>query len=196
MVGKALHCIRHGLAVHNVMFNYIGFKAFTDYYDTPLLHEGYIQAETLSNTWVHKKNIELVVVSPLMRTLQTCVNIFKNTDVPIIALDSLLEYPFGGDENCNKRKNKSLLSANFPQINFDNITEEPEWQTNRSTIDDLEKRRQLFLNYIEHREEKHIAVVSHSSWLNYFLYKDTEFKNELEHCKPYVYLHANINIGQ
>ena len=191
MPSKVLYCIRHGLAVHNALYSHIGTKAFTDYYDTPLLHEGYIQANFLSKNWGQAKDIELILVSPLMRTLQTCVNVFPNTDTPIIALDSLLEYPFWGKENCNKRKSKSLLQSNFPQVNFDNILEEPVWMSERSTIDDLEIRKQEFIDYLNSRSETHIAVVSHSSWLNYFLYNDTEFKKELQHCIPYVYLHTS-----
>ena len=42
MAVKALYCIRHGLAAHNVLYNYIGTKAFTEYHDTPLMNEGYM----------------------------------------------------------------------------------------------------------------------------------------------------------
>jgi len=190
MPNKVLYCIRHGFAVHNAMYNQIGTKAFTDYYDTPLLHEGYMQADFLSKNWPQIKDIELVIVSPLLRTLQTCATVFSETGVPIVALDSLMEFPFGADENCNKRKTKSFLVSNIPNVNFDTISEYPEWNATRSTIDDLEARRCEFVEYLNSRHETHIAVVSHSSWLNYFLYKDTEFKKELDHCIPYIYLYA------
>ena len=81
-MNKNLYCIRHGLALHNVMFWHIGTKAYREYRDTPLLDEGYNQANTLKNNWEEIKNIELVLVSPCMRTLQTSTNINEKTDWP------------------------------------------------------------------------------------------------------------------
>lgn len=185
-MSKTLYCIRHGLAVHNVMYAQIGTRAFTEYYDTPLLHEGFVQANELGNNWPDKSKIELVVVSPLLRTLQTCVNIFDTSVVPTIAHDSLLEFPFGGNEYCNLRKERSILERNFPHIMFD-IPEFPEWNIERSTSRDLEKRIEKFLEFLQGRSETHIAVVSHSSYLSYFLYDNIDYNNELHHCKPYIY---------
>ena len=137
-----------------------------------------------------KHKVELILVSPLLRTLQTCVNIFPDAEVPVIALDLLMEYPFGGDEICNKRKDRSLLIHNFPQVNFDNIPETPIWNKNSSTIEELNEKKDLFLQFVDTLEEEHIAVVSHSSWLNYLLYNDIKTGNDLEHCRPYVYLYT------
>lgn len=189
MASKMLYCIRHGLAVHNVLHQHIGKKAFTEYYDTPLLHEGYMQADALCKSWKEKEEVELILVSPLMRTLQTCVNVFQDATVPIIALDSLMEYPFWKHENCNRRKPRSLLESNFPSVDFSNLIEFPEWKEELSTIEDLDNRTKKFVEYLDTRSETKIAIVSHSSWLNYFLYKDTEFKTDLEHCYPYTYTH-------
>lgn len=49
-MSKTLYCIRHGLATHNVLFFQIGDEAYTNYRDTPLLHEGHEQAINLKNT--------------------------------------------------------------------------------------------------------------------------------------------------
>ena len=57
---KHLYCIRHGLALHNVLFWHIGTKAYTEHRDTPLLHDGYLQANELRNTWQDINKIELV----------------------------------------------------------------------------------------------------------------------------------------
>ena len=37
---KKITCIRHGTALHNVMFDKIGVKAYSDYRDTPLVERG------------------------------------------------------------------------------------------------------------------------------------------------------------
>ena len=44
---KTLYCIRHGYALHNKLFHYIGSRAYREFRDTPLLYEGIIQAQNL-----------------------------------------------------------------------------------------------------------------------------------------------------
>ena len=187
-MNKNLYCIRHGLALHNVMFWHIGTKAYTEYRDTPLLDEGYNQANTLKNNWEEIKNIELVLVSPCMRTLQTSTNIFDKVGTKTIALDCLVEYPFGGKDICNKRKDKSILESNFPWIDFSNINEKTDWPEKDETVEELEKRIQTLKDYIKTRPEKNIAIVSHSSYIGQMIFKKIEDeKNELKHCSPYLY---------
>ena len=129
---KTLYCIRHGLALHNVLFWEIGTKAYTEYQDTRLLEEGVEQAIELGNKKI-LNNVELVIVSPLSRTLSTAYHIFKNTNIPIVAIDFLIEHPLGGDEFANKRKSISCLKKIFPKVNFDLITqEEPYWPKKRN----------------------------------------------------------------
>ena len=120
-MSKTLYCIRHGLALHNVLYWHVGTKAYTEYNDTPLLDEGYVQAQDLKKNWEDINKIELVLVSPCMRTLQTSTNIFDKIGVKTIALDCLIEYPFGGKDICNRRKNKSVLESNFPWLYFSQI---------------------------------------------------------------------------
>jgi broad specificity phosphatase PhoE len=187
-MSKTLYCIRHGVAVHNVLYYHIGTKAYTDYRDTPLLHEGHEQAINLKNTWEDINKIELVLVSPCMRTLQTCSNIFDKVGVKTIALDSLVEHPFGGRDTCNKRKDKSVLISIFPWIDFSNINEVTEWPGKDESIEELEKRIYLFKKYVEGRPEKHIAVVGHSSYIGQMMNGKMEKRDtELKHCYPYIH---------
>ena len=88
-MSKTLYCIRHGLSLHNKLYHKHGSKTFydKDYVDTMLLPEGRQQAQILGKTWNEINNIELVIVSPLKRTLETAVNIIETIDVPIIALE-------------------------------------------------------------------------------------------------------------
>ena len=102
---KFIYCIRHGYAYHNKLFYDIGTRAYSEFRDTNLLQEGYKQAKKLNQTWEDINNIELVLVSPCARALDTALFTFQNKDVPMIAHDFLIEYPIGGDEICNKRKN-------------------------------------------------------------------------------------------
>ena len=51
----------------------------------------------------------------------------------------------------------------------------------------LEKRVKKMKEFILSRKENNIAIVSHSSYLAYFLKgKITDTNNELKHCFPYT----------
>ena len=54
--------------------------------------------------------------------------------------------------------------------------------------EELEKRIEILKEYIKIRPEKHIAIVSHSSYIGQMIFKKIEDeKNELKHCHPYIY---------
>ena len=57
-MSKTLYCIRHGLALHNVLYYHVETKAYTEYNDTPLLDEGYLQAQDLKKNWEDINKIE------------------------------------------------------------------------------------------------------------------------------------------
>lgn len=81
-----IFCIRHGEAVHNVMMERLGRPAIWQVVtgrlpwqiDTDLTDAGHAQSTALSNEFPEKKNLKLVFVSPLSRTLQTMSNIFRS----------------------------------------------------------------------------------------------------------------------
>ncbi len=185
--------IRHGYALHNDLFWSIGKEAYTKYRDTPLLYKGFLQAEDCRENYVKNgslKNTELVLVSPLSRTINTALSIFgSNTffSTKIIALDCLMEYPLGGDEMCNKRKNIKILEHNYPTIDYSFIkNKEVEWPFKKESIAGLEKRIEKMVKFIKNRYEKKIAVVSHSSYISQYLRKDIgDEHNDLIHCFPY-----------
>jgi broad specificity phosphatase PhoE len=193
-MSKNLYCIRHGLAEHNVNYLKFGCKTFYDpnFVDTSLVEEGFKQAVNLGETWLNKKDIELVVVSPLKRTLQTATEIFKDLSIPIISFELAREYPIGG-HTCNKRSSKEYLMITFPKINFDNIKEGEDylWDSEKEeSIHELDLRINTFKKFIENRPEKNIALVSHASFIGQL--KDNHIKyiengeEELKHCYPYL----------
>ena len=184
---KSLHLIRHGYALHNFLFWKIGTSAY-DIRDTQLLQEGIDQATQLGNVWNEKYDMELVVCSPSIRTLDTALMIFKDTNHKIIALDYLLEYPQGNEE-CNRRKDKSVLTSLYPQVDFSNLTHEVlPWKNRKERLNELENREKIFLNWIKNCKEKNICIVGHSSFIGYL--KDRHIgdeEHELKHCFPYKY---------
>ena len=193
-MSKNIYCIRHGEALHNVLFWDIGEHVYLLYRDTPLTATGVKQAQQLGNSdWKGKEKIDLIIVSPLLRTLQTATNIFcKNPDdkppCPMIALDCVMEYPQGLDQ-CNRRKSIKEYKYCFPHVDFSQIEydEDPFWKRyEKETIEHLNGRLEKMKQFIKSRPEKNIVLVSHSSYLGWFLNNNIgDELNELEHCKIY-----------
>lgn len=188
---KTIYCIRHGTALHNINFKTMGHKAYTSVRDTPLVEQGIKDAHYLENTWDKIYDIELVVVSPLSRTLHTADIIFKNCKIPTIVLDQLKEYP-QSNEICNFRNSKSNLKQIYPSMDFTYIQYENdnEWcDTALPTDIDIKKLKERiyeFKKWISKRPEKTIAVVGHSSYFNMLINGHVDCENTaLKHCHPY-----------
>ena len=128
---KNIYCIRHGEALHNVLFWEIGEKVYLLYRDTPLTSVGVGQAQQLGESMFSfgHTDIDLIIVSPLLRTLQTADNIFKKKNIPMLALDCVMEYPQGLDQ-CNHRKTITEYKYCYPKVDFSHIEydEEPFWK--------------------------------------------------------------------
>lgn len=195
-MSKTIYCIRHGLSLHNQLYHKYGSKTFydKDYFDTPLLPEGRLQADLLNKNWEDINKIELVIVSPLKRTLETANIIFNNIKVPIIALENSREFPLGL-HTCNKRSNKEELELLYPHINFDDLKSNKDnlWNSEEEeNIDSLNLRIKLIKNYIKNRPEKNIAFVNHSSFIGQMKDKHIKYldngEEELKHCYPYKML--------
>jgi len=192
---KTLYCIRHGTSEHNVRYKEVGAIAFHEKMDTKLVDSGIIESTNLGITWDKRNCIELVVVSPLSRTLETCCNIFKNTSTNIIVLDDLIEYP-QHSEICNKRMNKSLIKQQYPVFDFSQLPEDRQWDSSKTeTYKELKDRCNSIKKWILNRPEKNICVVAHCSFLLAFM-NDNITKEQIEdicetgikHCIPYKML--------
>ena len=194
-MSKILHLVRHGHSLHNELFHKIGVQAFRIplTIDSPLTQEGHIQSIELGQSWQNKKEIELVLVSPLTRTLETCMNIFGDTEIPIISQEFLREYPIGED-TCNKRSSLTLLKNRFPKIEFQlDVDQDTLWKEDyRENMIELEQRLEKMITYLQKRPEKNIAIVGHSSFFGQF--KDNHIgylengDEELKHCYPYEFI--------
>ena len=190
---KTLYLIRHGHSLHNELFPKLGVQAFRipEVRDSPLTEKGHAQSKKLGET-IGNKCIELVLVSPLMRTLETAHNIFKDENVPIRCIEGLREYPLGLD-TCNIRSDVSVLSEKFPYIDFSHLVSDTDiyWQKNGETLQELDERIGAFVEYVRGLPETKIAVVSHNSWIGRLKDKHiSQLENgeeELQHCYPYEY---------
>ena len=194
-MSQTLHLIRHGHALHNELFHKIGVRAFKmpAMIDAPLTQEGHFQSIELGKSWSYKTNIELILVSPLTRALETCMNIFGDTDITIECHEFLREYPIGED-TCNKRSSLTILKHKYPTIDFNlSMDQDSLWREDyRETFDELEQRLQEMIKYLKSRPEKNIAIISHNSYFGQF--KDNHIgyiengDKELKHCYPYEFI--------
>ena len=190
-MNKQVIFIRHGYALHNDLFWKLGKKAYSDYVDTPLLNRGFLQAYHcrkmfLKETKRSGRSPDIVLASPSTRTLQTAMCIFSD-DIKIKALDCLVEYPQGGFEKCNMRKERKMLETVYPSIDFTQIKQNMIWSKDEESIYELNSRISKLWDYIGKMEEQLIVVVSHSSFIGQL--KDKKIgdeKHELKHCYPYL----------
>ncbi|KAI3925566.1 hypothetical protein MKW98_001420 [Papaver atlanticum] len=195
---KTLHLVRHAQGVHNVE----GEKDFSAYkseefFDAQLTPLGWEQVDNL-HKHVHEcaldKKVELVIVSPLLRTLQTAVGSFgpggdaDGTYVtPLMvanakysnrsAISSLTSPPFVavelcreqlGVHPCDRRRSISEYRTIFPAIDFSLIEDEEDvlWEADaRESRKAVAARGMKFINWLWTRKEKEIAVVTHSAFL-------------------------------
>lgn len=166
--------IRHGEALHNIVGGVYGTKVYEKFGDTTLTVKGMQQALEAS-----APEVDVVLVSPLMRTLQTAAIMYPDTST--IALECLKEIP-QHTEICNRRSSRSLLVRLFPKVDWSMITEEEQqWPEHISNA--LRKNQlQVFVKSIP---QERVALVTHSSWLKYYTVGSVEPEPELKHCFPY-----------
>jgi|TARA_B110000091_G_C13588842_1_gene379745 hypothetical protein len=173
-LNKNIIGIRHGEALHNIVGHKYGPIVYSQFEDTTLTANGMrqaVEADVLQP--------ELVLVSPLTRTLQTATLMFPG--VPMVALECLKEYP-QHTEICNRRSSVRILSLLFPRVDFtDCATEQQKWPNKHPHIDDKNR----LCDYLKTRDEDNITIVTHSSWLNFLFTGKAEPEPELEHCTPY-----------
>ena len=188
---KNIICIRHGRAFHNVLSDKIGEKAFSlkESFDAPLVEEGILQAKELGENSKQLKNIDIVFVSPLTRTLQTAESIFKkNQIVRIVALDKMKEFPLG-IEICNKRRNRIELKEKFKKVDFSLLDSDSDqmWREDRyEKIEELKERIDEFKKFIMNENDNNIAIVSHNNFLKELLFQNCGDETyNLDHCNPY-----------
>ncbi|GAV62956.1 His_Phos_1 domain-containing protein [Cephalotus follicularis] len=195
---KTLHLVRHAQGIHNVEGEknpdaYLSEELF----DAHLTDHGWQQVDNLHNhvqACGLLKKIELVITSPLLRTMQTAVGVFggegytDEIDVPPLmvadagksdhaAISSLNRPPFIAVELCrehlgvhwcDKRRSISEYQPLFPAIDFSLIESNDDilWKSDiRETNDEVAARGMKFMNWLWTRKEKEIAIVTHSGFL-------------------------------
>ncbi|XP_021722530.1 phosphoglycerate mutase-like protein 1 [Chenopodium quinoa] len=213
---KILHLVRHAEGIHNVA-GAEKYKTSPKLLDPRLSPHGWEQVENLRKH-VHAcallQRIELVITSPMLRTMQTAAIVFGgdnhkngNGASPLMlengkndhaTVSSLNCPPFLAHElcrerlgvnTCDKRGSISEYKSLFPAIDFSLIESDEDilWKADvRESDEEVSARGMKFMKWLWTREEKEIAIVTHSVFLFQTLRKfvyDCHPSTKSEICK-------------
>ena len=172
---RVIHFIRHAQGQHNLAIRNDPFNQYlgTNLLDPVLTITGMRQCEEFAkNTAQRLNNAQLVVVSPMNRTIQTATHTLPQlvNRVQWIALESVREQV--GTHSCDQRMPLSWHRANYHHVNFDGITFDSDMlKTAYQQHESSEPSRHVtqrcleFIKWLSNRPEQEIVVVSHSNFL-------------------------------
>ncbi|XP_021888109.1 phosphoglycerate mutase-like protein [Carica papaya] len=196
---KILHLLRHAQGIHNVEAEKSKEATLSpQLLDAQLSPLGWQQVENLrkevrSNGLFER--VELVVTSPMSRTIQTAIGVFgeeikgnqvgenkqdsrDHNSLPIIAIELCRERM--GINPCDKRRSISNYQSLFPLIDFSQIESDDDilWKADsREGLLEVAARGMKLMKWLRTRKEKEIAIVSHGIFLQQTL---LAFKNEFD----------------
>jgi len=174
LMSKEIYLIRHAQSEANAALD---LDDPTFYYDARITTLGKEQAINTQKKLIDV-DFDLMLCSPLTRTLQTFTLLFPKPIANTIILPIVREHL---DNSCDVGRQPSVIAKEFPHFNFDKVNKFwwnndipiDEKAINRESIEDLDKRVIKFKNWISKRSEKKIAIVSHGTFIsriiNFFL---------------------------
>lgn len=176
---KIIHFVRHAEGAHNVagkksVLNYLK----EEYEDATLSDKGHQECNALSQEITAIElisNAELVVISPMRRTLQTASLCFPQliNKVPWVAIETLREQT--GLHPCDRRRPTTELAELFPHVSFSEIESDIDPLYNRyllrEPVSAVTSRAIEFVEWLSMRPEKEVIVVTHSLYLEQLLHQ-------------------------
>jgi len=165
---KTLYLIRHGQSIANR-----DYDESAAYRDAGLTEQGIAQARALHKE-LEALNLELAVVSPLTRALQTCQNALPPSYTgPILVLPDVAE-ACSSHYSCGQKRR--VIQPKFPdKFDWSNISMDDIWWWEYDKKRQSEphgytsKRMEKFRQFIRERPEERIAVFSHGDYIWEFL---------------------------
>ncbi|PPJ59658.1 hypothetical protein CBER1_01217 [Cercospora berteroae] len=145
-----LHLVRHAQAQHNVHVNnhYLVDPCLTDL--------GKEQCRQLKASFPKSQHIDLIVASPLKRTIQTALiafeDVLRSNNLRVLCLPELQET---SNLPCDTGSSKEVLEKEFGDqpVDLDHVT--PNWECKVRV-------------WLRDRPEKNIVVVTHGGFLHFF----------------------------
>ena len=185
-ITKIIHFQRHGQGYHNLLGEILRDAGVTPDIDSkdpkinPWIRKEIVDSPLteLGKEQCHDRRPEaalltpqLVVVSPLLRAIQTAKITFgdhdNRSDIPWVAHEGCREEL--GVLVCNQRRPLSQIQADYPELQFHgDISEEdtlwdPHQRENGASKSD--RIYQFLVDFVAQRPEQELAVVGHSAWL-------------------------------
>jgi broad specificity phosphatase PhoE len=182
---KIIHFQRHGQGYHNLICDMMREQGMPIDFDSPdpkfnpVVRQEFLDPALTALGVAQSKarrldcsqlNPELIIVSPLLRCLQTAKLSFRDhSHVPWISHEGSREEL--GLIVGNKRRPLSEIKEDYPEIDFSPIQHEEDvlWENygdKRETL--LEKSERIYdflTEFVMKRPEKEIAIVCHSAYL-------------------------------
>ncbi|KAF5639328.1 histidine phosphatase superfamily clade-1 [Fusarium sp. NRRL 52700] len=163
---QTIHLVRHGQAVHNLC------ETNNILPDTDLTPLGQEQARGLISKHPELANVDLIVSSPLRRTLQTTLLGLSSQlqrGLKIVALPEVQEV---SDMNCDTGSDLSVIKEEFQQEPVDFGLVEPGWQIKEGkwapVVGSILERARVARQWLSERPEQEIVVVTHGCFLHFF----------------------------
>lgn len=161
-----IYLIRHGEALHNIDRAY-------PHRDPPLTEAGNHGTRTIKLPM----SPDLILVSPMTRTIQTTMNIFPflQGDSPAPTLVQIWsDLREAHDATCNKGLPRASMQATFPQFDFSECSDEWDYEphTTQRAIERAEMVRARLASLSS--RYKNIAVITHRGFIA-FLVKGRRF---------------------
>jgi broad specificity phosphatase PhoE len=155
-----IHCVRHAQGYHNLS---IASHAIRDPLLTPF---GQQQCQELQQNFPHHENAELIVASPLRRTLYTALLSFastiKNKNLTVVALPETQET---SALPCDTGNPVQDLKQEFEDRPVDLSLLDETWGQKRArwapTAEAIEARAKAARQWLMSRPEKEIVLVTH-----------------------------------
>ncbi|KAH6864807.1 phosphoglycerate mutase [Alternaria rosae] len=163
-MARIIHCARHAQGVHNLSYSNHNIP------DPSLTPYGERQCHEIAVTFPYHDEVELVVASPLRRTICTALLGFEleaSRGVQVLALPSLQE---ASSLPCDTGSDFEPLQKEFENTAVDLGLVEEGWQVKTDaslTSAALFARAERARKWLRDRPENNIVVVSHGCFLHF-----------------------------
>ena len=167
-------CVRHAQGVHNLSF------ANHSILDPGLTSSGEEQCRKLAQSFPEHDSVELLVCSPLRRTIYTTLLAFKQDIERCGNIIALPEAQEAASIPCDTGSDVPVLKNEFADKPIDLSRIMDGWNSKDGrwapTAEALQKRARETRQWLKGRPEKHIILVTHGGFVHYFTEDWTGYK--------------------
>jgi broad specificity phosphatase PhoE len=168
MAPKTVHCIRHGESTFNRAWRLDPVDPL--HFDAPLSETGHEQVAQ-ARPKLATVPVEIVIVSPLTRALQTAVGLFgEHPNAPPLLVAHLARERV--ENSCDVGRSPARLAAEFPNVDLahlDDVWWHAEGEPDErgicvEPVETVAARADAFRAFLAARPERVIAVVAHGTF--------------------------------